>query len=95
MLCSMCPMQNRCDWNSDFNGKEHCSMMDKYFKVEVIQTSRKTVFVKAEDPEKAEEKAYELCPGMDLEYVDETMDVTVDSDYVGHPYTGDDVVIIK
>lgn len=95
MLCSMCPMHDRCDWYRSSTGEEHCSMMDKYFKVEVVQTSRKTVFVKAADWEEAEEKAYELCPGMDLEYVDETMDVTVDSDYTGHPYTGDGVVIIK
>lgn len=95
MLCSMCPMHDRCDWYRSSTGEEHCSMMDKYFKVEVVQTSRKTVFVKAADREEAEEKAYELCPGMDLEYVDETMDVTVDSDYTGHPYTGDGVAIIK
>ena len=95
MLCSMCPMHDRCDWKSGFNGEEHCSMMDKYFKVEVVQTSRKTVFIKAADREEAEEKAYELCPGMDFEYVDETIDVIVDSDYTGHPYTGDGVVIIK
>lgn len=95
MLCSICPMKNRCDWYQNSTGYEHCSMMDKYFKVEVVQTSRKTVFVKAADREEAEEKAYELCPGMDLEYVDETMDVTVDSDYTGHPYTGDGVVIIE
>lgn len=95
MLCSMCPMQNKCDWKSDFDGNEHCSMMDRFFKVEVIETSRKTVFIRAGSSEEAEEKAYELCPGMDLEYVDETMDVTVDSDYTGHPYTGDGVVIIE
>lgn len=95
MLCSMCPMQYRCDWCRNSAGYEHCSMMDKFFKVEVVQTSRKTVFAKAADREEAEEKAYELCSRMDIEYEDETINVTVDSDYTGYPYTRDGVIIIE
>lgn len=92
MLCSMCPMRNRCDWCRDTKGKEHCSMMDKYFKVEVVHTSRKTVFVKATDCKEAEEKAYELCGSMDFDYDDENMGVTVDSDYTGYPYTDAEII---
>lgn len=92
MLCSMCPMQDRCDWYRDTKGKEHCSMMEKRFKVEIIRISLKTVFIKARTPEEAEAKGHEFCDNVDFDYDDENMSVTVDSDYTGYPYTDAEIV---
>ncbi|MBO5969930.1 MAG: hypothetical protein J6S14_15690 [Clostridia bacterium] len=89
MLCSMCPKSadNTCDWSRATDKEGRCSMMDKYYKVTVSETRYATVFVKADSPEKAEEKTKCICCCMDLEYDEMPIEAVCDRDYKGFPYT--------
>lgn len=60
MLCGYCPIRDKCDYETDSDGNPCCSMReDPWFLVEVNDTERYRIYVRAKTEDEALDKLFD------------------------------------